>query len=82
VDRLDKHLVSVDKKTIKKVFPRHDFLILVLKLNYKKSTNAFHYMSKKPEIHRYSEKAIETIVEKIMNDENYLKNLRKSKEAS
>lgn len=77
--RLDKHLISVDKISGMKVFNMYDFQKIVNKLKFKKNTNEYHYESKKPCVHRYSEKAIEKIIERIMSDEKYLDKLRKGK---
>lgn len=74
---LNEHLVAVNNKTQKKHFNSHDFKVLMRKLKYKNSNNEFHYGINNPEMHRYSERAIEAIIEKVMSNESYLSNLRK-----
>jgi len=79
-ERLDKHLVSTKKDSGNKYFSIYDFQLIVKKLKFKNSTNnQYHYESKKPCIHRYSEKAIQKIIDQIMNKQDYLINLRNSR---
>lgn len=57
------------------LFNRYDFQSILYKENIKKKLK-YHYMIRKPEIHRYSDALIDLIVYKIEMDQGYLKKAR------
>lgn len=57
------------------LFNRYDFQSILYKEKIK-SKLKYHYMIKKPEIHRYSDALIDLIVDKIERDQEYLKKAR------
>lgn len=50
---------------------------LLFKLKWKNNDNKFHYSSKNPEYHWYSEDAVEEIIKKIFSHPGYLEKARK-----
>ena len=55
-----------------------DFRSIAHKLGWKNGNNAEHYKNENPETHYYSDKAIEESISKILGNEGYLDNARKS----
>ena len=43
-----------------------------------KKQNKYHYLNENPELHYYSDAAIEEFITKIMTNKNYLKNARQN----
>jgi len=58
------------------MFNQYDFQSILYKEKIKRNRK-YHYMIKKPVIHRYSDALIELIVNKIERDQEYLKKARK-----
>lgn len=77
-DKISKHLVSKDKNTGKYVVNFNCFDSVVYKNKWKNSNNEFHYKNTNPEYHYYSERAIEVFIQKVMENESYLKNAKDS----
>lgn len=75
-EMLAKHLVNFNKESGKHEINTHCFRAIVKKVKWKSSDNIHHYKNKDPEYHYYSDDAIEEIVKKIMENQNYLKNAR------
>jgi hypothetical protein len=78
-DFLATRLVARNKITKKPEINSHCFRSIVAKLKWKKSDNEYHYQNKDPEIHYYSDLAVEDFIDKVINIEGYLENARKSK---
>ena len=57
----------------------HDFQAVIAKLKWKSSTNRYHYKSSNPEIHYYSDYAIDEFLAKVMDDKSFLVRARESR---
>jgi len=77
-DQLAEFLVKKDKITKKPIVNSYDFDAIRWKLKWAKSNNKHHYLNKNPEIHYYSDDAIELFVNKVMANRSYLENARDS----
>lgn len=65
-------------KSNKYTINEFDFRSVVYKLKWKNSNNAEHYLHKNPDTHYFSDSAIEIFIDKVMNNDEYLDNARKS----
>ncbi|WP_251359681.1 DUF3644 domain-containing protein [Kangiella sp. TOML190] len=77
-EKLRLHLPFRNKQTNQPEVNQHCFRSLVFKNCWKKGNNEFHYKNSNPELHYYSEKAIVAAVKKIMSNESYLADCKKS----
>lgn len=75
---LEKCLVARDSKSKLPCVNQYDFQVIVNKLKWKKSSNKYHYLNENPELHYYSDAAIEEFITKIMTVKNYIKNARQN----
>lgn len=73
---LEAHLQARDKIAGKPVINPYCLQAIYCKLKWRKADNKFHYASKNPEYHWYSEDAIEEIIEKIMSNPDFVANAR------
>lgn len=74
---LDSFFVAKNSKTGKPCFSPYDFRLITEKLKWKSSNNEWHYKNLDPEYHRYSDKAIADITDKIKNREVVISEIRK-----
>lgn len=74
---IGQHLHYKDKRTNQPYIGEYCLQALFHKLKWKNADNQFHYSSKNPEYHWYSEDAIEEIIAKIFSAPDYILNARK-----
>lgn len=72
LDKLERHLVALDKKGMPFI-NRNCFDAVLSKNKWKNSDNRFHYKNKNPELHYYSNDLVEEFIKVIMEHENYLR---------
>ena len=56
----------------------HDFQVGIATLKWKSSNNRYHYKTKNPENHYYSDYTVDVFVGKIMHDKSFLERARQS----
>jgi hypothetical protein len=76
-DKLKQCLPCIDKYG-KPALNTNCFQSLIHKLKWKNGNNKFHHFIAKPQAHLYSDYAIDEIINKIINNNDYLKEAKKS----
>lgn len=74
---LDKKLLAKDRKTGGKKFGRDCFLSAIEHHGWKRNNNKYHYKNTDPELHYYSELAVDEIIRNIVNNDNYVTKIKK-----
>lgn len=72
-EMMAEYLVKRNKNTGKPEVNSHCFRSVVEKLKWKNSNNKYHYQSKDPEYHYFSDIALDEFVEKVMKNKEFLK---------
>ncbi|WP_337039991.1 DUF3644 domain-containing protein [Serratia marcescens] len=79
---IDKHLVNTDKNTGLKSINRNCFDAVVCKNGWKSSNNKYHHKNENPELHYYSHELVDEFIKKVMMNEKYLANAKKTYNAN
>jgi hypothetical protein len=75
-ESLDKFLVARCKKSGKPILNKHCFRAMLDKIKVKNANNEYHHKNNNPELHYYSEKLVDLLVEKIGNVKNFVANAK------
>lgn len=73
-ESLDKFLVARCKKSGKPILNQHCFRAMLDKIKVKNANNEYHHKNNNPELHYYSERLVDLLVEKIGNIQNFVAN--------
>lgn len=75
-ESLDKLLVARCRNTGKPTLNQHCFRAMLDKIKVKNANNEYHHKNNNPELHYYSEKLVDLLVEKIGNVQNFVANAK------